>query len=101
MPWAARPDAGLITFKHYGVNQDDTLCVEVERTVLMKKRGRCCGCFPNVISIIVDVTERYHREIETPDDKIIPFIQKIQAEHQRCETVRMLARQAKMRRAAA
>jgi len=67
----------------------------------MKKRGRCCGCFPNVISIIVDVTERYHREIETPDEKIIPFIQKIQAEHQRCETVRMLARQAKMRRTAA
>ncbi|MAS07223.1 MAG: (2Fe-2S)-binding protein [Ahrensia sp.] len=67
----------------------------------MKKRGRCCGCFPNVISIIVDVTERYHRDIETPDDKIIPFIQKIHAEHQRCETVRMLARQAKMRRTAA
>ena len=37
---AARPDAGLITFKHYGVNQDDTLCVEVERTVLMKERWR-------------------------------------------------------------
>jgi len=67
----------------------------------MKKRGRCCGCFPNVISIIVDVTERYHREIETPDDKIIPFILKIRAEHQRCETSRMIARQAKMRRTAA
>ncbi|MCI5078550.1 (2Fe-2S)-binding protein [Oricola sp.] len=67
----------------------------------MKKRGRCCGCFPNVISIIVDVTERYHREIETPDDKIIPFIQKIRAEHERCETARMIARQARLRRTAA
>ena len=67
----------------------------------MKKRGRCCGCFPNVISIIVDVTERYHRDLETPDEKILPFIQKIRAEHDRCETARMLARQAKMRRTAA
>ena len=67
----------------------------------MKQRGRCCGCFPNVISIIVETTERYHREIETPDDKIIPFIQKIRDEHERCETARMIARKARMRRSAA
>jgi hypothetical protein len=24
------------------------------------KRGRCCGCFPNVIDIIIRVTERRH-----------------------------------------
>nr|WP_223476232.1 (2Fe-2S)-binding protein [Oricola indica] len=67
----------------------------------MKKRGRCCGCFPNVISIIVDTTERFHRELETPDEKIIPFIQKIRAEHERCETARMIARHNRMRRSAA
>jgi hypothetical protein len=24
------------------------------------KRGRCCGCFPNVVDIIARVTEEYH-----------------------------------------
>jgi len=67
----------------------------------MKKRGRCCGCFPNVIAVIVETTERYHRELETPEAEIIPFIKKIRDEHQRCETARMIARQARMRRTAA
>lgn len=67
----------------------------------MKKRGRCCGCFPNVISIILEVTERYHRDRETPDEKIIPFIQKIRDEHLRCETARALARDMRARRSAA
>lgn len=67
----------------------------------MKQRGRCCGCFPNVISIIVELTERYHRELDTPEAEIIPFIQKIRAEHERCETARMIARKARMRRTAA
>jgi hypothetical protein len=61
----------------------------------MKQRGRCCGCFPEVISIIVETTERYHRERETPDEQIRPFIQKIRAEHERCETARMFARRAR------
>ncbi|HEV7719146.1 MAG TPA: (2Fe-2S)-binding protein, partial [Arsenicitalea sp.] len=24
------------------------------------KRGRCCGCFPNVVDIVIRVTENYH-----------------------------------------
>ncbi|GAB4353741.1 MAG: (2Fe-2S)-binding protein [Oricola sp.] len=67
----------------------------------MKRRGRCCGCFPNVIAIIVETTERYHRQLETPEAEIIPFIRKIRAEHERCETARMIARKARMRRSAA
>ncbi len=35
---APQAGASVVTFKHYGVNQDDALCVEVERTVLMKTR---------------------------------------------------------------
>jgi bacterioferritin-associated ferredoxin len=27
------------------------------------KRGRCCGCFPNVVDIITRVTQIYHAEI--------------------------------------
>ena len=32
---ADRDDAGILTFKHYGVNQDDKLVFEGERTVLV------------------------------------------------------------------
>jgi bacterioferritin-associated ferredoxin len=30
----------------------------------MEKRGRCCGCFPNVVDIIVNTTIDFHREAE-------------------------------------
>ena len=36
---ANRDDAGIITFKHWGVNQDDKIVFEGERTVLMRRRG--------------------------------------------------------------
>ncbi|MGO4392195.1 MaoC family dehydratase [Variovorax sp. M-6] len=36
---ADRPDAGIVRFKHYGLNQDDKLCVEAERTVLLKRKS--------------------------------------------------------------
>lgn len=58
----------------------------------LEKRGRCCGCFPNVINIIVSETEMFHRDASTPDAIILPFIAKIKEEHQRCETSRRLMR---------
>ena len=36
---ADREDAGIVRFKHYGVNQHDKLVFEGERTVLMKRRS--------------------------------------------------------------
>ena len=36
---ADRDDAGLVTFMHYGLNQDDKLCVQAERTVLLKRKS--------------------------------------------------------------
>jgi itaconyl-CoA hydratase len=33
-----RADAGIVRFRHYGVNQNDKLCVEAERTVLLKRK---------------------------------------------------------------
>ncbi len=33
-----RDDAGIITFKHWGVNQDDKIVFDGERMVLMRKR---------------------------------------------------------------
>ena len=56
----------------------------------MEKRGRCCGCFPNVINIIVSETEKFHQGAETPEAKIVPFIAEIREEHNRCETARLL-----------
>ena len=36
---ADRPDAGVVTFKHYGVNQKDQVVFEGERTVLIKRKS--------------------------------------------------------------
>ena len=36
---AKQPDAGIVRFKHYGVNQDDKHVFEGERTVLIKRRS--------------------------------------------------------------
>lgn len=66
----------------------------------MAKRGKCCSCFPRVIDTIISVSEAYHRRKATPEDKIVPFIARIRAEHDRCETVRRLAKSVKMPKAA-
>ena len=34
-----REDAGIVVFKHYGVNQDKELVAEIERTALIKKKS--------------------------------------------------------------
>ena len=36
---AAQDDAGIVTFKHYGINQDDKVVFEGERTVLLKRKS--------------------------------------------------------------
>lgn len=61
----------------------------------MQKRGRCCGCFPNVINIIVAEIENYHRDAETPDAEILPFIARLRSEYQRTQTIQ---KQTKVRR---
>lgn len=35
----SRDDAGIVTFKHYGTNQDDKVVFEGERTVLLKRKS--------------------------------------------------------------
>lgn len=34
-----RPDAGIVTFRHWGVNQDEKVVFEGERRVLVKRRS--------------------------------------------------------------
>jgi bacterioferritin-associated ferredoxin len=43
------------------------------------KRGRCRGCFPNVVEIIIRVTEEYHRRSTIGGDDIVPFLDRVRA----------------------
>lgn len=43
----------------------------------MEKRGRCCGCFPNVVDIIIETTEAFHRDRATPEAEVVPYLERI------------------------
>lgn len=69
------------------------LIVPVQVYHAMSKRGKCCGCFPNVVGIIVEVTEAYHRQMETSEAELFDFIEALKQKHHQCETARAIARQ--------
>lgn len=50
----------------------------------LEKRGRCCGCFPNVVDIIVRTVRTYHEAQSTPQAEIILLVDRIQKKHQAC-----------------
>ena len=43
----------------------------------MHKRGRCCGCFPNVVETIIRVTEEYHQRLGAGETEIVPFLDRV------------------------
>lgn len=43
----------------------------------MKKRGRCCGCFPNVVETIIRVTEEYHARSEADGVDIVTHLDRV------------------------
>jgi len=45
----------------------------------MEKRGRCCGCFPNVLETIIEVTELYHREHNQDENASISHLDRVRA----------------------
>ena len=47
----------------------------------MNKRGRCCGCFPNVVDLIVRTTEAYHANRETETAEVVDFIERLKRFH--------------------
>lgn len=57
----------------------------------MGKRGKCCGCFPRLVDIIVNTTEAFHSEMQSEQEKVVQFIARLKEKHQQCETARMLA----------
>src|SRR5690554_8141361 len=43
----------------------------------LAKRGRCCGCFPNVVETIIRVTEEYHRRSGVGEPETITFLDRV------------------------
>jgi bacterioferritin-associated ferredoxin len=43
----------------------------------LKKRGRCCGCFPNVVETIIRVTEAYHLRAEAAGDHVVSYLERV------------------------
>ena len=41
----------------------------------MNERGKCCGCFPGVVDIIVKTTQKFHEQQQTPSADIINFME--------------------------
>ncbi|MCU0832106.1 MAG: (2Fe-2S)-binding protein [Rhizobiaceae bacterium] len=57
----------------------------------LERRGRCCGCFPQVTSIIVETSEKWHQARATPQAEIICFIAQLKDVHRQQEIVRLEA----------
>lgn len=43
----------------------------------LKKRGRCCGCFPNVVETIIRVTEGYHMQSADGGEHIVSHLDRV------------------------
>ncbi len=48
----------------------------------MGKRGRCCGCFPNVVEIIIKTTEEYHAERHSTTAEVIDYMSRLRQLHE-------------------
>ena len=68
------------------------LIVPVQVYHTLGKRGRCCGCFPGVVDIIVRTTEAYHLRLATPKADVICFLDRLRDEHRRHEEDRAQSR---------
>ncbi|MEM1198787.1 MAG: (2Fe-2S)-binding protein [Pseudomonadota bacterium] len=52
----------------------------------LEKRGKCCGCFPNVVGIIVEQTTLFHERVNSPKADVIALLDRVQRKYQRAET---------------
>jgi hypothetical protein len=43
----------------------------------LRKRGRCCGCFPNVVETIIRVTEGYHTRLEARAGEVVSHLDRV------------------------
>lgn len=45
----------------------------------LSKRGRCCGCFPNVVETIIRVTEGFHARRDHSGDVIVSYLDRVRS----------------------
>jgi hypothetical protein len=48
----------------------------------MSKRGRCCGCFPNVVDLIIRTTEEYHDRRHSTEDEVVVYMSRLRQFHE-------------------
>jgi bacterioferritin-associated ferredoxin len=48
----------------------------------MAKRGRCCGCFPNVVELIIRTTEEYHALRHSTEDELVVYLSRLKQFHE-------------------
>jgi len=65
-----------------------------------KKRGRCCGCFPNIVETIIKVTENYHLENQRDSEKVVNFLEKVRTLREKFRSKDYHERRSKSYRAA-
>lgn len=65
----------------------------------MSKRGRCCGCFPNVVDIIIRTTEAYHARQNTDGAEVVDFIARLKRFHEEQRAADLERRQRMPRKA--
>ena len=58
---------------------------------VMSARGKCCGCFPGVIDIIVETTQRYHAQMQSPEPKVVDLLKRIADQRLRMENAKKKA----------
>ncbi|HWK68386.1 MAG TPA: (2Fe-2S)-binding protein [Rhizobiaceae bacterium] len=54
-----------------------TLIVPAKVYHTLQKRGRCCGCFPNVVETIIRVTEEYHARSEAGGEDVVSHLDRV------------------------
>lgn len=54
-----------------------TLIVPAKVYHTLQKRGRCCGCFPNVVETIIRVTEEYHARSEAGGEEVVSHLDRV------------------------
>ncbi|PHP68661.1 (2Fe-2S)-binding protein [Zhengella mangrovi] len=58
----------------------------------LERQGRCCGCFPNAVAVIVATVEAWHRDHATPEDALVDLVARLKEEHEMAEAARKAAR---------
>ncbi|MDP9839213.1 bacterioferritin-associated ferredoxin [Neorhizobium huautlense] len=48
----------------------------------MAKRGRCCGCFPNVVDLIIRTTEDYHSRRHSTEAELVDYMSRLKQLHE-------------------